>query len=101
MENEKTQVRRRVKRIHLIISGDVQGVGFRALIIRVAKEHNLVGWVTNRPDGMVEIVAEGTRKDLEELIKRCQEGPLLAVVKHVDVRWQKATGEFISFEVIY
>ena len=61
-----------MKRAHLIISGDVQGVGFRAWIVRQAKEFSLTGWVKNREDGAVELVAEGVRQSLEELIKRCQ-----------------------------
>ncbi len=90
-----------MKRIHLIISGDVQGVGYRAWVIRESKKLELVGWVKNRDDGAVEIVAEGQRKDLEELIKRCQHGPELAWVKRVDATWQEATGESISFSVVY
>ncbi|MBI2405171.1 acylphosphatase [Candidatus Gottesmanbacteria bacterium] len=90
-----------MKRVHLIISGDVVGVGYRAWILRYAADKRLTGWVTNRQDDTVEILVEGPKRDLEELIKRCGEGPLLAVVKHVDVRWEEATGAFVSFEVVY
>lgn len=90
-----------MKRVHLIISGDVQGVGFRSWVLRVARELGLVGWVTNREDDTVEIVAEGKQLDLEDLLARCRRGPELAVVKAVDVRWEQATGEFMSFVVIY
>lgn len=49
----------------------------------------------------MELVAEGPRAGLEELIKDCQHGPDVAWVKHADVRWEKGTGEFMGFEVIY
>ncbi len=90
-----------MKRIHFIISGDVVGVGFRAWALRQAQGKHLTGWVKNIQDKKVEIVAEGKRIDLEELIKRCRHGPELAVVKTIDVQWKEATGEFMSFEVIY
>ncbi len=88
-------------RIHLIISGDVIGVGYRAWALRQAQGKHLVGWVKNREDKTVELVAEGRRQDLEELIKQCQHGPEIAWVKRVDVKWGKATGEFMNFNVVY
>lgn len=90
-----------MKRVHLIISGDVQGVGFRAWVRGQAKELNLMGWVKNREDGAVEIAAEGKKEDLEVLIKHCKKGPDVAWVEHVDVSWKKASYEFVSFEVVY
>ncbi|OGG24004.1 hypothetical protein A3A79_02295 [Candidatus Gottesmanbacteria bacterium RIFCSPLOWO2_01_FULL_43_11b] len=90
-----------MKRAHLIISGDVQGVGFRAWIVRQAKEFSLTGWVKNREDGAVELVAEGVRQSLEELIKRCQHGPEVSWVEKVDVAWKEASNEFVSFDVVY
>ncbi|MBI3577284.1 acylphosphatase [Candidatus Gottesmanbacteria bacterium] len=90
-----------IQRVHLIIFGDVQGVGFRSWIKRLAKDLDLLGWVKNRQDGAVEIVAEGAKDKLEELIKRCQRGPDVAWVKRVDILWQEASGEFVSFSVVY
>lgn len=90
-----------MKRVHIIISGDVIGVGFRAWALRAARELNLTGWIKNREDDTVEIVAEGKQLDLEDILARCRRGPELAVVKSVDVRWEEATGEFLSFEVVY
>lgn len=90
-----------MQRIRILISGDVQGVGFRAWVRGMARELGLVGWVKNRGDGAVEVVAEGTKKDLEELIKQCQHGPEVAWVENVDVTWSKGTGEFVGFEVVY
>lgn len=90
-----------MRSVRLIISGDVQGVGFRAWVIRQAKELSLTGWVKNREDEAVEVVAEGLKQDLEELVKRCQHGPEVAWVEKVDIKWSDASNKFISFEVIY
>ena len=86
--------------VHLIVSGDVQGVGFRAWVFRYAQDKSITGWVKNRDDGAVEVVAEGEYAHLEGLIKRCQHGPALASVAKVDVTWQKAVGELVGFEVV-
>jgi len=61
----------------------------------------LVGWVKNTPDGKVEIVAEGDKEKLEELIAWCKKGPLFAKVENVEVEWQESTGEFSSFEILF
>jgi len=90
-----------MERVHLIISGDVQGVGFRFTAIEVARGLDLTGWVKNCPDGSVEIVAEGPREKLENLITWAKKGPALAKVEDVKIRWETATGEFSSFEARY
>jgi acylphosphatase len=88
-------------RVHLIISGDVQGVGYRSWVLNEAKKRQLTGWVKNREDDAVELVAEGSKSDLENLIKACHKGPDVAWVEHVDVTWESATNEFVGFEVLY
>lgn len=90
-----------MKRVHLVISGDVQGVGFRAWVVRQAKELSLTGWVKNREDGAVEVIAEGLKHDLEEFIKCCHDGPELSWVESIDTQWQEATGEFVHFAIVY
>ncbi|MBI5619897.1 acylphosphatase [Candidatus Gottesmanbacteria bacterium] len=90
-----------MQRVRLIISGDVVGVGYRAWALRAAQSKGLVGWVKNRQDRTVELVAEGPRQDLEELVKQCQHGPEVAWVEKVDAEWGKATGEFMGFAVVY
>lgn len=89
-----------MKRVHLIIRGDVQGVSFRAWTIQQARELGVTGWVRNKDDGTVEIVAEGNRASLEELAARCQRGPETAQVMKVEVNWSEASGEFFRFEVV-
>lgn len=90
-----------MQRIRLIISGDVQGVGFRAWALRQARDKRLTGWVRNREDGSVEIVAEGSQKLLNEFIALCRNGPEGAWVKNIQVKWDKASGEFADFSVVY
>ena len=88
-------------RVHLIISGFVQGVGFRYFVKQKADELALTGWVRNTPEGNVEVVLEGDQKKLEEVIAVCREGPPPASVKNVSVEESEATGEFRSFEIAY
>lgn len=101
MEDGEAQEGGGVKRIHLIISGDVQGVGFRAFVCEQAKRLGITGWVKNREDGAVEVVAEGEKKELEKLIMDCHDGPDIAMVEMVDVTWEEPTDEFVGFEVVY
>lgn len=89
-----------MKQVNLVISGEVQGVGFRAWVLRYAQGEPLTGWVKNRKDGTVEIVAEGSKIDLEELIKHCRHGPPAAEIEKIDVTWGIATGKYLSFEAV-
>ncbi len=63
------------KRVHLIVTGAVQGVGFRMFIDRKARELKLCGWVKNRMDGTVEIDAQGPEEAIEELLLQAKRGP--------------------------
>lgn len=87
------------ERLHLRITGRVQGVFYRASTEAKARELGLAGWVRNRADGSVEAVAEGPRGDLEALMRWCREGPPAARVEGVEPSWSEASGEFTSFEV--
>jgi len=84
-------------RLHMIISGQVQSVSFRALVEHKAAQHNVTGWVRNNDDGTVEVVAEGERKDLQAFESACRKGPAAAKVKDVRVYWTKFQGAFDSF----
>ena len=87
------------ERLHGIVKGDVQGVGFRYFLIRRAQALGLNGWVTNRDDGAVEFVAEGGRPDLEQLERAAREGPRMARVARVEVSWSSATGGLDPFDI--
>jgi acylphosphatase len=86
------------ERLHGIVRGDVQGVGFRYYLIRRAQALKLEGWVTNRDDGAVEFVAEGRRPDLEQLERAAREGPRMARVATVEVDWSRALGGLDRFD---
>lgn len=88
-----------LKRIHLVIRGRVQGVYFRASAVREAKRLGLTGWVRNRPDGAVELVAEGEEDQVKDFLAWAQHGPSTARVDKVDTRWRSYTGEFATFSI--
>ncbi len=88
-----------MKRIHLIISGDVQGTGFRSFIKREAIKLDVTGWVKNREDGIVEVEAEGDEEKLKELVDVCWKGPDVAWVENVHVEWSNFQSEFLDFEI--
>jgi len=89
------------KRVAILVSGYVQGVFYRATTLKKAKELNLTGFVRNEKDGKVKIVAEGEEKQLEEFIERIKKGTLFANVSKIEVKWDKAQGEFKDFEIRY
>lgn len=89
------------ERVHLIISGFVQGVFFRSNTQEIAKQLGLSGWVRNLPDGKVEILAEGEKEKLERLIEWAKRGPELARVENVEIEWGEYKGEFDDFEIRY
>ena len=84
-----------------MIHGDVQGVGFRYFVMRRARPLGLHGWVRNRDDGTVEIIAEGNRPDLESVLGAAREGPRGARVTQVDATWTAATGGLEPFDLTY
>ena len=67
--------------LHLIVAGRVQGVGYRYALHGEALARGVAGWVRNRRDGSVEILASGTDAAIEALIARCREGPPAARVE--------------------
>ncbi|MBI5183590.1 MAG: acylphosphatase [Nitrospinae bacterium] len=88
-------------RAHIIVSGIVQGVFFRANTRSKAQKIGVTGWVRNRPNGTVELIAEGERERIERLIEWCHKGPPGASVSKVAVKWEEYSGEFHGFEVRY
>jgi acylphosphatase len=88
-----------LKQVQLFVRGRVQGVFFRASTQREAKRLGLTGWVKNRADGSVEVLAEGEEDDLKELIAWANRGPSAARVERVDVRWRGFSGDFFDFRI--
>lgn len=88
-----------MQRAHVVISGFVQGVGFRHFVRNKAIELGLTGWVQNTPDNRVEALFSGSKEKIEEMISLCRKGPFLSEVKDVLVEWKEAKEEFKSFEI--
>jgi acylphosphatase len=83
---------------HFLITGRVQGVGFRFFMQRKARELGVAGWVRNRRDGSVEAIAQGEPAAVEALTAWARRGPPSAVV--AEVRTADGEGEYTSFEVL-
>ncbi len=88
-----------MKRIRVLVSGIVQGVGYRYFTKYKAKELGVRGFVMNLPDGRVLAVAEGNDESIEKFISALKEGPRFAVVKGLDISEEEYKGEFKDFEI--
>ncbi len=88
------------KRVHVFVSGKVQGVSFRANVHELAKKHEVKGWVKNRGTEQVEAMFEGEDHAVQKLVEFCQNGPELAEVEAIMVDEEPYTGEFSEFEVV-
>jgi len=86
-------------RYHLIIKGRVQGVGYRMSAYDAANNLGITGWVRNRHDGSVEVVAESDKTTLEQLVLWAKRGPDYAEVSEVKTEELTATGEFTKFNI--
>ena len=85
--------------VHVIVTGRVQGVFYRASTLEQAQQLGLVGWVANLSDGSVEINAEGREYALEELIAWCRQGPPASRVDDVEAVWSSPTRKFETFRI--
>lgn len=89
---------KRHARLQATVHGRVQGVGFRYFVIDTATRLEITGWVRNRLNGTVEVLAEGQRPQLENLSQALQRGPRASNVIKVDLSWEDDTGEFTGFD---
>lgn len=85
-------------RRRLIVHGRVHGVGFRVSLARFAAARGVAGWARNRPDGTVEVVAEGSEDDVASVERFAHEGPRAADVSRVDATTEPVEG-LVRFEV--
>jgi acylphosphatase len=86
-------------RLEAIVTGRVQGVGFRYSVLQRARDLAVTGFVRNRWDGTVEVIAEGNKTRVERFLSYLKVGPRSASVREVAVNWAPASGKFDSFEV--
>ncbi len=86
-------------RLNAIVEGRVQGVGFRYFVKDTADKLGMHGWVANRWDGQVALVAEGDQETLNKLVSALWKGPRMAFVTNVRQEWAEATGDFDRFSI--
>lgn len=86
-------------RAHIIVSGLVQGVGYRYFVHRKAKDYNLKGYVRNLYSDEVEVVVEGDKAVILDFIKDVKIGPASAHIAGVKVEWEEGQNEFEDFQV--
>ena len=84
-------------RVHVFVSGKVQGVFFRQKTRQQAQSLGIKGWVPNLPDGRVEAVFEGEEEAVKALVEYCNHGPSFARVENVNLSYENYSGEFTDF----
>lgn len=89
------------KRVHVYISGRVQGVGFRNFTRKTAKKLGVTGWVKNLSDGRVETVLSGKQEKVNEMLGYLEKGPSLARVDDIQYEEEKYKDEFSKFQITY
>lgn len=87
------------ERVQAVVRGSVQGVGFRWFVLRIAGRLELEGWVANRADRSVEVVAQGPGHALDELLVALREGPPSSHVRAVDVQRGPAGSPLGEFRI--
>jgi len=90
-----------VIRVHLFISGRVQGVFYRSTMRQKAKTFEVKGFCKNISDGRVEAVIEGEEEKVNKLIVWAKKGPFFAKVDRVEIKEENYIGEFKDFKIIY
>jgi acylphosphatase len=88
-------------RAHIFVSGWVHGVFFRDQTQKWATSLHITGWVRNLKDGRVEVMAEGEKESIEDLIGQLRQGPSLARVDNIEVSWEDYKGEFKDFKIVH
>jgi acylphosphatase len=83
----------------IVVTGRVQGVGFRWSLAQVSEEHGVRGWVRNRPDGAVEALLQGPRSRVDEVIAWTRRGPPGALVTDAQVEMEPDAEPFPQFEI--
>jgi len=86
-------------RVHIFVSGKVQGVFFRENTRKKAAEFGLSGFIKNLQNGKVEAIFEGDKEQIEKIIQWIKKGPEMAQVEDIEIDWQNYQGEFRNFEI--
>ena len=87
---------------HVLISGFVQGIGFRAFVKKHALDLGIKGWVANTQDSRVEAMFVGPKEKIDQMIEMCRKGPFLAQVRDVEVKFVDSDKEeYQTFEIVH
>jgi acylphosphatase len=89
-----------LEQLHALVTGHVQGVGFRWFTVHAAREAGVQGWVRNLPDGSVELIAQGSQEALQRLLGALRRGPSGSRVRQVVEDWQTAAEPLHGFEIL-
>ena len=98
--NSKLEIFVNLKRVHIFISGKVQGVYFRQSMKETAEKNNVKGWVKNLPDKRVEAVLEGEDSNIDAVIDWSRFGPPGAMVEDLKILNENSSKELLDFEII-
>jgi acylphosphatase len=90
-----------LKTLNIIATGRVQGVGFRFHTQTLAASHELTGWVKNRDDGSVEMMAQGENKQLRDFLEELKKGNLYAKVDDISVKGELHSETFSEFKIVH
>ena len=90
-----------MKKVHITISGKVQGVGFRYWLYQKSNEKNICGWVKNNINGEVEAVLIGSYKDVNEVLKLSKKGPLSSKVTNIKTQNYKQEQCKKTFDILH
>jgi len=90
-----------MKRVKIIVRGDVQGVGFRIAIRDRAMKLGVKGWVKNNADGGVESIFEGVESNVDDMVDFCSKGPPGSYIHHAYVFDEPFNNEFQTFEILF
>jgi acylphosphatase len=90
-----------IKTYNVLISGRVQGVGFRYFAVSVAEKHEVMGFVRNVPGGKVEIVCQGEEDELKSFMEEVKKGPSFSVITNTAVEEVPEYKKYNSFEIKY
>ena len=83
----------------MFISGFVQGVGFRYFVKDNARKLGITGWTRNTTNNRVEVMLQGNKQNIKQLITLCHKGPFLAEVKEITVEWEETTEQYENFSI--
>lgn len=91
----------KMRTLEILISGRVQGVGFRYFTVRIAREYHILGNVRNTSDGNVRVIAAGSDENIELFLQQLRQGPSMAIVADMQITELTAAPNFDGFRIEY